>query len=128
MNPIRMSASDDGSPWRRPLIKRSPASLPSLSLRPDGLAVVVTTALLAACSSPRPEASTTGEVQTTNIAYFAEAPPATPADHDPERATGTLFAPIRTGGVPATTSDGTTLRFSCGVTFVSPRYAVTAGH
>ena len=129
MKPIRMSVSDVGTrPSRRSLTKRSLESLPALSRRPDAWAVLVATALLAACSSPRPEASTTGEVQTTNIAYFAEAPPATPADHDPERATGTLFAPIRTGGVPSTTSDGTTLRYSCGATFVSPRYAVTAGH
>ena len=126
MNSLRMSLCDDSRPGRRSVLNRA-CELPSGSLQLAACTVLVT-GLVAACSSPRPEASTSDEVQLTNPAYFAEAPPATTADHDPERATGTVFAPVRTNGVPSTTSDGTTLRYSCGATFVSPRYAVTAGH
>jgi hypothetical protein len=92
--------------------------------------VLAGTTLLAACSTPPQEAAATDEVQISNSAYFWVAPTATSAAHDPEHATGTLFAPIRShgDGVTDTIGGGTTLRFSCGVTFVSPRYAVTAGH
>ena len=129
MKPLRIPVSDgDARRWRRSPAKRSLAPLPAVSVRPCASALLVTAALLAACSSPRPEAATADEVETSNMAYFDVAPTAKATDHDEERATGTLFAPVRSNGVRSTTSDGTTLRYSCGVTFVSPRYAVTAGH
>ncbi len=45
------------------------------------------------------------------------------------RATGAVLEPIRDArGVPLATPSGDPFRTSCGITFISPRYAVTAGH
>jgi hypothetical protein len=46
-----------------------------------------------------------------------------------QRATGTVFVPIHdSSGVAAKAADGTALRYSCGVTFISPYHAITAAH
>lgn len=49
--------------------------------------------------------------------------------HDATAATGTVFTPwFKYDRTPERAVDGTPLRGSCGVTFVSPRYAITAAH
>src|SRR5688572_2341913 len=49
--------------------------------------------------------------------------------HDATAATGSVLVPMyRADRAPERAVDGTALRGSCGVTFVSPRYAITAAH
>jgi hypothetical protein len=48
---------------------------------------------------------------------------------DATRASGTVFVPqLDAGGEPQTGPGGVAIRGTCGVTFVSPEYAVTAAH
>src|SRR5262245_24668093 len=86
----------------------------------------------AACgSAPLEQSAASGEaVQTSNSSYFAlNAPGFTHNDSLAQRAAGTVLVPTRNpDGSLVTTPDGTEVRTTCGVTFISGRYAVTAAH
>jgi hypothetical protein len=93
------------------------------------LRFVAASFLLAACAVPTTDAEDLGtareEVQFQSMQkQFAIVQDGSTA----AKATGALEVPIRENGVQATTSNGLPLRGTCGVTFVSPHYAVTASH
>lgn len=87
---------------------------------------------VAACSAaPIDEraASTSDAIQTSNLSYAGVAAVGYGADDGAQHATGTVFAAsVDPNGRQQYTADGTAIRFSCGITFIAPSYAVTAGH
>lgn len=95
-------------------------------------ALLVLPLLVAACTVPASESESDEDLGTTSEAvqflnmfkgYVIVQDRSTAA-----KATGALEVPIREGGVQATTSNGLPVRGTCGVTFISPHYAITASH
>lgn len=76
-----------------------------------------------------PTAASRAPVETSHMGdYFEIGYPTYGALGEAQRATGTVLVPTLSGGQPVFASDGTPIRATCGVTFITPRYAVTAEH
>ena len=94
--------------------------------------------LAAGCASADPDADSDARIGTASEAVDLAAIPASQAavvqdGSTPSKATGVVFIPFLDGNhaplsVPSAQYGNILLRGSCGVTFVSPHYAITSSH
>jgi hypothetical protein len=93
---------------------------------------VFSTTCLVACNPGDDPTESRGEAVLTSARgqyYQVDTSPA-PSFRAAQRAEGTLFSPLTDSptGKQTYAADGTALRMSCGITFISAHYGVTAGH
>ncbi len=89
----------------------------------------VTVAACAATPTDEGAAALSEAIQRSNLSYASVSAMGYGPDVGAQHATGTVFAAsLDANGAQQYTADGTAIRFSCGITFIAPSYAVTAGH
>lgn len=100
---------------------------------------LVTATTLAGCSVPAepPLGRTRGALERAGLSTVAALTSSLHVQRSAEArrqanaalSTGALFTPLfEEDGLPQTSTNGSTVRGTCGITFVSPSYAVTAAH